>query len=210
MSPTSRLLISLALACAASPALAQAPVAAAGNAEAGHLKVYTCSGCHGIPNYKNVYPTYNVPRIGGQNHPYLVTALTAYQKGDRLHPTMRAQAESFNAQDIEDIAAYLASLQGEHDSHGDMPGDAEAGKTKSQPCQACHGADGNGIDPQYPKIAGQYADYLAKALHDYKTGKRNNPIMAGFAATLSDEDIDDLSAYFSTQAGPLTDLSHIK
>ena len=204
MSLTSRLFLSLALACAAAPALAK------GDAESGRLKVYTCSGCHGIPNYKNVYPTYNVPRIGGQNYEYLIAALTGYQKGDRKHPTMRAQAESFSAQDIEDIAAYLSSLKGEHDSHGDVQGDAEAGKTKSQPCQACHGADGQGIDPQYPRVGGQYADYLAKALHDYKNGKRNNPIMAGFAATLSDEDIDDLAAYFTAQAGPLTDLSHIK
>ena len=205
MSLTSRLFLSLALACAAAPALAQ------GDAEAGRLKVYTCSGCHGIPNYKNAYPTYNVPRIGGQNFDYIVAALTAYQKGERLHPTMRAQAESFNAQDLQDIAAYLSSLQGEHESHGSVQGDAEAGKTKSQPCQACHGADGNGTqDPQYPKIGGQYADYLAKALHDYKSGKRNNPIMAGFAATLSEEDIDDLAAWFTSQPGPLTDLSHMK
>lgn len=205
MSLTSRLFLSLALAGATVPALAQ------GDAAAGHLKVYTCSGCHGIPNYKNVYPTYNVPRIGGQNHNYIVAALTAYQKGERLHPTMRAQAESFDAQDIEDIAAYLSSLQGEHTSHGHVEGDAEAGKTKSQPCQACHGPDGNGTqDPQYPKIGGQYADYLAKALHDYKAGKRQNPIMQGFAATLSEQDIADLAAFFTTQPGPLTDLSHMK
>ncbi len=99
-----RLALSLALACAALPAFAQ------GDAEAGKLKVYTCSGCHGIDGYKNAYPTYSVPRIGGQNYEYLIAALTAYQKGDRKHPTMRAQAESFSAQDIDDIATYLSSL----------------------------------------------------------------------------------------------------
>jgi cytochrome c553 len=204
MRPMYRLFLSLALAFAA-PAYAQ------GEADAGHLKVYTCSGCHGIPNYKNVYPTYNVPRIGGQNHDYLVAALTAYQKGDRKHPTMRAQAESFDAQAIGQIATYLAGLKGDHEPHGNPDGDAEAGKTKSAACQACHGPDGNGTgDGQYPRIAGQYADYLAKALHDYKSGARNNPIMAGFAATLSEEDIADLSAFFSQQEGPLTDLSHMK
>ena len=205
MSPTSRLFLSLALAFAAAPAFAQ------GEADAGHLKVYTCSGCHGIPNYKNVYPTYNVPRIGGQNHAYLVTALTAYQKGERKHPTMRAQAESFNAQEIGEIATYLAGLKGDHTSHVSTAGDPEAGKTKAQTCQACHGPDGNGTgDEQYPRLAGQHADYLAKALHDYKSGERENPIMKGFAATLSDEDIDDLAAWFSSQEGPLTDLSHMK
>jgi cytochrome c553 len=90
-------------------------------------------------------------------------------------------------------------------------GDAEAGKTKSQACQACHGADGNGTgDGQYPRVAGQYADYLAKALHDYRSGARNNVIMAGFAKTLSDQDIEDISLYFSQQPSPLGDLSHLK
>jgi len=87
-------------------------------------------------------------------------------------------------------------------------GDAEAGKTKAVPCQACHAADGNaGIDPQYPRLAGQYQDYIAKALHEYKSGERKNPIMAGFASTLSEADINDLSAYFSSLPGSkLTDL----
>lgn len=87
-------------------------------------------------------------------------------------------------------------------------GDAEAGKTKAAPCQACHGPDGNaGIDPQYPRLAGQYADYIAKALHEYKSDDRKNPIMKGFATTLSDADIDDLAAYFSSlPGGKLTDL----
>lgn len=205
MSLMSRLFLSLSFTCVAAPASAQ------GDADAGHLKVYTCSGCHGIPNYKNVYPTYNVPRIGGQNHDYLVAALTAYQKGDRKHPTMRAQAESFDAKAINEIATYLAGLKGEHSSRGNPDGDAEAGKTKSAACQACHGTDGNGTgDGQYPRLAGQYADYLAKSLHDYKSGARINPIMQGFAATLSAEDIADLSAFFNAQEGPLTDLSHMR
>jgi cytochrome c553 len=92
-------------------------------------------------------------------------------------------------------------------------GDAEAGKTKSAPCAACHGPDGNaGIDPQYPRLAGQYRDYLVQALHEYKKGDRKNPIMAGFAATLSDADIDDLAVYYSTlPGGKLTDLyGHIE
>ena len=99
-----RLVLSLTL------ALLAAPVLAKGDAEAGKQRVYTCSGCHGIPGYKNVYPHYHVPKIGGQNYEYLIAALTAYQKGERKHPTMRAQAESFSAQDIDDIATYLSSL----------------------------------------------------------------------------------------------------
>jgi cytochrome c553 len=89
-------------------------------------------------------------------------------------------------------------------------GDIEAGKAKAVTCQACHGADGNaGIDPQYPRLAGQYHDYLARALHEYKNGERKNPIMAGFAATLSDEDIENVSSYFaSLPESKLTDLHH--
>lgn len=94
---------------------------------------------------------------------------------------------------------------------GATAADIEAGKAKSVVCQACHGPDGNGIgDPQYPNIAGQYADYLAKALHDYKSGARKNAIMAGFATTLTDADIENLAAYFASQKGPLDDLSHLK
>lgn len=81
-----------------------------GDAAAGKTKVYTCSGCHGIEGWKNPYPNYHVPRIVGQNYDYLVNALTGYQKGERSHPTMRAQAESMSDQDIRDIATYLSSI----------------------------------------------------------------------------------------------------
>lgn len=104
MKPILRTLASLALAATALPALAE------GNPENGKLLVYTCTGCHGIPGYKNVYPHYHVPKIAGQNYEYLVTALTAYQNGQRPHPTMRAQAEGYSAEELRDIAAYLSSL----------------------------------------------------------------------------------------------------
>lgn len=80
-------------------------------------------------------------------------------------------------------------------------GDPQAGQTKSQPCQACHGANGMSVDPMYPNLAGQYASYLQQALTDYRDGTRKNPIMSGFAAALSDQDIADLAAWFSSQQG---------
>ncbi|MEE4216395.1 MAG: cytochrome c [Xanthomonadales bacterium] len=86
---------------------------AAGDIEAGKLKSYTCSGCHGIPGYKNVYPTYHVPKIGGQNVAYLEAALKAYRDGERQHSTMQLQAESLSDQDIADISAYFSSLGAE-------------------------------------------------------------------------------------------------
>jgi cytochrome c553 len=80
-------------------------------------------------------------------------------------------------------------------------GNAESGKQKSQMCVACHGVDGNSATGDFPKLAGQNADYLEAALSHYKSGKRKNPIMAGFAATLKPEDMADLAAYFSSQKG---------
>jgi cytochrome c553 len=97
---------------AAAPAAAPAkPAAPVGDAARGRQLTYTCQGCHGVTGYKNAYPNYHVPKIGGQAAPYLVNALTEYQQGNRKHPTMQAQAESFSAQDIADIAAYLSSLK---------------------------------------------------------------------------------------------------
>ena len=81
---------------------------AAGDIEAGRIKANTCMGCHGIPNYNNAYPTYRVPRIGGQHPEYIVAALKEYREGKRAHSTMHAQGMSLSDQDIEDIAAYLA------------------------------------------------------------------------------------------------------
>ena len=83
---------------------------AAGDAAAGKIKAYTCTGCHGIPGYNNVYPTYKVPKIGGQNYEYLVAALKAYRNGERDHATMENQASSLSDGDIEDVSAYFASL----------------------------------------------------------------------------------------------------
>ncbi|OAX57799.1 c-type cytochrome [Xanthomonas graminis] len=93
---------------AAAPA---APVAVAGNADNGRLLTYTCQGCHGVTGYKNAYPSYRVPKIGGQSAQYLSQALSEYRLGKRKHPTMQAQAESFSDQDIADIAAYLTTLK---------------------------------------------------------------------------------------------------
>jgi len=84
-------------------------------------------------------------------------------------------------------------------------GNAESGKAKAaQVCAACHGPEGNKPSaPDQPVLAGQYYDYLVQALSDYKSGKRANPIMKGFAAQLSKQDIEDLAAWFSGQRTPL-------
>lgn len=87
-------------------------------------------------------------------------------------------------------------------------GDAVAGQQKAtaKACVTCHGEDGNGIDKTYPRLAGQYADYMVQALKDYKAGKRRNAIMAGLVTTLSEQDMEDISAFYASQSG-LKDLS---
>lgn len=95
------------------------------------------------------------------------------------------------------IVALMASVA--------SAGNIAAGKEKATAlCASCHGADGvTAIDPSYPKLAGQYPDYLARALRDYKTGARKNPIMMGMAATLSNDDIANVAAYYSSLPSPL-------
>jgi len=80
-------------------------------------------------------------------------------------------------------------------------GNAEAGKAKAEPCTACHGESGSSATPDFPRIGGQHADYIAVALRHYKLGKRKNPIMAGQVANLSEKDMLDLAAYYSKQSG---------
>lgn len=82
-----------------------------GNPKTGKTLSYTCTGCHGIAEYKNAYPSYRVPKIAGQNEKYLLAALHSYKKGERNHPTMKAQASSFSDQDIADISAHLSGLK---------------------------------------------------------------------------------------------------
>ena len=91
------------------------------------------------------------------------------------------------------IVALAASAQA-------SAADLAAGKAKAtEVCQACHGADGNSASADFPKLGGQYPDYLAKALRDYRSGQRKNPIMAGFAKPLSSDEIDNLAAYYASQ-----------
>lgn len=96
---------------AAAPPAAPAAAATRGDASRGRGLTYTCRGCHGVTGYKNAYPSYHVPKLGGQSETYLNNALKEYREGKRKHPTMQAQAESFSEQDIADIAAYLSSIK---------------------------------------------------------------------------------------------------
>ncbi len=91
--------------------VAVAPATFVGDATRGKGLSYTCRGCHGVEGYKNAYPSYRVPKLGGQSQTYLHNALLEYRASKRRHPTMQAQAQSFSEQDIADIAAYLAGIK---------------------------------------------------------------------------------------------------
>lgn len=174
-----------------------AMTSSAGDAERGRSLAYTCMGCHGIENYKNAYPKYSVPKLGGQNQAYIVAALEGYASGNRWHPTMRGLASTLSAEERADLAAWFAAA---------TPADVGEGlmgtpPAKAEACTACHGKDGAGTMDEYPDIGGQHADYLAQSLNDYRLGKRKNPIMAPFAQQLTREDIAALAEYFGKQAG---------
>jgi len=95
----------------AAPAAAPAAPALTGQFDNGRVLAYTCQGCHGITGYKNAYPSYRVPKIGGQTQQYLSQALSEYRQGKRRHPTMQAQSMSFSEQEIADLAVYLSTVK---------------------------------------------------------------------------------------------------
>jgi len=195
----------------ASAALAQE---VKGDAKAGAGKIASCIGCHGIKGYQASFPEiYRVPMISGQNAKYISASLIAYQKGDRRHPTMRGIAGAMTEQDIADVAAY-------YEASGQRAGAAPLGKAREGnakvmtlvqkgACASCHGESfSNPIDPSYPKIAGQHADYLFVALKSYKTEGnatwgRNNGVMAGISKQFSNAELKEIARYIASLPGEL-------
>jgi cytochrome c553 len=199
------LMIALTLATGTlTPALAQ-------DAKAGAEKVAMCIGCHGIPGYQASYPEiHKVPMIAGQGAKYIVSALAAYRKGERKHPTMRSIAGSMSDTDMADVAAYY-EVQGKAAAAGNAPTPtpAVAELLKKGACASCHGENlSKPIDPSYPKLAGQHADYLFVALKAYQTDKnpnvgRSNAVMMGMARPFTQQELKALSAYIASMPGDL-------
>jgi cytochrome c553 len=202
-------LSALAVACVTSLAHAQAPVVPAPAPASPQLlqaKVAMCIGCHGIKGYQGSFPeVYRVPMISGQSAKYIASALTAYKQGDRKHPGMRSVAMSLSEQDISDIAGYYAA-SGADAGHqlADKPNrepDAQvAALLQKAACVSCHGSNFSKPIDVYPKIAGQYADYLFAALRAYKTENnavmgRNNAVMGAIAKQFSNTELKALANY---------------
>ena len=171
---------------------------AVGDEVEGQKKFYTCVGCHGIQGYSNAFPTYAVPKLGGQHPEYLVSALKAYQNGSRKHGSMEGNTAGLSEQDYQNLAAYLGRFR-EMNASNAIKGNATAGKEKAAACGACHGEDGNSSDPNNPRLAGQYESYLIKTLQQYKSGTRKNAVMNSMAEPLTEGDIEDISAYYASQ-----------
>lgn len=171
---------------------------AAGDVEQGKVLGFTCTGCHGIDGYRNAYPSFRVPRLAGQQGAYIESALHAYRDGTRAHPTMKAQASALTDRDIENLIAWIESSV---DTRDTATAESAARVAPAATCIACHGADGEGVIPQPPTLAGQEADYLEHALHQYKDGTRSGTVMSAFAASLSDADIAQLAKFYSSQDG---------
>jgi len=174
-----------------------------GDPQAGSQKNALCVGCHGIKGYHTGFPeVYRVPMLSGQSAGYIVSALNDYKTGARKHPSMGTTALSLSAQDMADLAAYYEStgLAAETPAKA-IDGAAGAALVEKGGCIGCHGAGlAKPIAPNYPKVAGQHADYVYAALRAYKTENkpqigRNNPIMGGIVKQFSDKELQEIARY---------------
>lgn len=203
-------IFAVAVSCATAASLAQE---IKGDAKAGETKNAMCIGCHGIKGYQASFPeVYKVPMISGQGAKYLVAALNEYKKGERKHPTMRAIADSLTDQDIADLAAHYSAdgavAAAEPAKAKEPSAEVKALLAKAN-CASCHGDNfSKPIDPAYPKLGGQHADYLFVALKAYKTENnpkvgRSNAIMAGMAKQYTNAELKQLANYLASVDGDL-------
>ena len=216
------LLCSTLLAFASGYAGAQTGPAAASAAAATtpiETKIAACIGCHGIKGYQASFPeVHKVPMIAGQDARFIASALNAYKKGDRKHPTMRAIAGTLTDADIAAIAAYYqqqARPAGAAEQPAAPPEGVAALLAKGA-CASCHGANySKPVDGTYPKLAGQHADYLYVALKAYKTDGsaqvgRNNAIMGAQVKQFSNAELKALANYLGSLPSDLATVPQSK
>jgi len=183
-----------------------------GDAKVAEQKIAMCIGCHGIKGYQASFPeVYRVPMISGQNAKYIVSALNAYKKGERKHPTMRGIADTLTDQDMADLGAYYEQ-HGKTEAVSKAPAapDAKvAALLQKGACISCHGENfSKPVDPSYPKIAGQHKDFLFVALKSYKvenqsTWGRNNGVMGGIAKQYSNAELKAIAGYIGSLEGDM-------
>lgn len=188
----------LLLACGASLALAQ------GNPEAGKEKAQVCAGCHGEDGNSSA-PIF--PKIAGQHASFISKQLHDFKSQKRGDPTMSALSEPLTDADIADLAAYYAKQKitvedGAANARGETIYRTGNLATGVPACTGCHGPGGNGNPGAvFPQVNGQYAAYVEKALHDFKSGARGNDLngmMRTLAARMSDDEIKAVAQFIST------------
>jgi cytochrome c553 len=155
-------------------------------------KAATCFVCHGDKGNSG-NPQW--PSLAAQQSVYIVNQLKAFKSGERVNTVMQAQTSKLTAEDITNYGAYFAVQQAVKLSAD--PALAKRGKDKASVCLGCHGTSGEG-NGEFPRLAGQHPDYLAKQLADYKSGARKNDAMKAIAGNLSDEDMKALAAFFGS------------
>ena len=209
-------------------ALGSVSAAQAADADAGKEKAAACSACHGptgvsaspmFPNLAGQNDAYVIKQLkdfkSGARSDAMMAPMAANLSEEDMADLAAYFASLPNA--IEQAAASASSGTSSDSAPASAPaagnveiisstpaaalyaGDVAAGKAKSATCATCHGADGNSLVAMYPSLAGQSANYIAKQLADFKSGNRKDPVMAGMAAALSQEDMNDLAAFFAVQ-----------
>ncbi len=154
-----------------------------------------CAACHGEDGNSVME---GVPSLAGHHPGDLVAAMHAYKTAGRDDPLMQSALEELNEADIANVALFYAAQRPKRTS-ADGSGDPNAGKRIAAVCAACHGEDGNSPDPNTPSLAGEDAEYLASATKAYVNGKRDYLMMTYPVAALSDQDVEDLSAFYASQ-----------
>ncbi len=175
-----------------------------GDPEAGKVKSVTCQACHGADG-TSIAPTF--PNLAGQVPGYISKQVKAFQAGDRVDQTMAPMVAALTETDMIDLDAFYASLPAKV---GTIMADQEEQALKGKAiyrggvaefsvaaCMACHGPDGAGIQPNFPKLSGQRPAYIEKQLQEFKSGVRKDPMMNPIAFPLSDAQIKQLATYLS-------------
>ncbi len=202
-------LTTFATGLALSISLANMPVFASentahGNAEAGKEKSATCAACH-MADGNSAAPSF--PKIAGQQPGYIAKQLADFKSGARLDDTMKGMVAALSEQDMLDLDAYysdqtqspgeISQDQAELALAGEMVYRGGLAEFSVTACMACHGPDGKGLQPNFPRLSGQHASYIEKQLLAFKDGSRSNSMMNGIAFPLSAEQIKNLSVYIS-------------
>lgn len=164
----------------------------AADIKAGEKKAEQCAGCHGAKGISN---NGQYPNLAGQQAMYLANQLTAFKEGTRVNPMMQGMAAGLSEAEINNLAAYFASVPNKYvNTAVKVPAEASS---KFAMCAGCHGATGEGRSG-FPRLANQNPDYLVTQLHAFKKGTRKGGPMPSIATSLNEEDIKTLSVYLSS------------